>query len=410
MERKTKYQYTYFIYPYLIEEKNYTKYLYRLLKKKNCKLKQFDTKKDIQIDRYFLPEIKEKLFWSMDLNTQASKSYETMDTKMKAKLLSEKTCNFFEYHLEEDIPGKIGEEEGIFFDITKVEIVCFQTGICFLLLKTVLNEGVNFSDVLNFNYKFRDIQSKIEHPKEYENIKIQTKKFNNMQTFSEFIEEIAGPNLQAKQINLDTDRLITYSYACLDQNSWNENTDAQSIEKDFEKFYYIKPAGAQINDRISQNEAIYQEKYMYYGFTNNSTVLLTAENNFNNYTNLLYQHENEELYHFIYHLYQKIYLKKLNYEFQKTKQFEKVKTKFLNFAKKDWIYEVTNDTKGVILEKYYRKEQNLEQTFTKLKNEYDLLFKEYEIGKNRKSNRYIFAIVSTLVILNLISLWLIFKY
>lgn len=299
MERKTKYQYTYFIYPYLIEEKNYSKYLYRLLKKKNCKLKQFDTKKDIQIDRYFLPEIKEKLFWSMDLNTEASKSYESMDNKMKAKLLSEKSCNFFEYHLEEDIPGKIGEEEGIFFDITKVEIVCFQTGICFLLLKTVLNEGANFSDVLNFNYKFRDIQSKIEHPKEYENIKIQTKKFNNMQTFSEFIEEIAGQNLQAKQINLDTDRLITYSYACLDQNSWNENTDVQSIEKDFEKFYYIKPAGAQINDRISQNEAIYQEKYMYYGFTNNSTVLLTAENNFNNYTNLLYQHENEELYHFI---------------------------------------------------------------------------------------------------------------
>ena len=41
MELKTKYQYTYFIYPYLIEENNYKNYLYKLLKNKNCKLKVF---------------------------------------------------------------------------------------------------------------------------------------------------------------------------------------------------------------------------------------------------------------------------------------------------------------------------------------------------------------------------------
>ena len=55
MELKTKYQYTYFIYPYLIEEKNYQKYLYKLLKNEQCRLKLFDNKKDIQIDSYFLP-------------------------------------------------------------------------------------------------------------------------------------------------------------------------------------------------------------------------------------------------------------------------------------------------------------------------------------------------------------------
>lgn len=45
MELKTKYQYTYFIYPYLIEEKNYQKYLYKLLKNEQCRLKLFDNKK-----------------------------------------------------------------------------------------------------------------------------------------------------------------------------------------------------------------------------------------------------------------------------------------------------------------------------------------------------------------------------
>ena len=49
MELKTKYQYTYFIYPYLIEEKNYQKYLYKLLKNEQCRLKLFDNKKDIQM-------------------------------------------------------------------------------------------------------------------------------------------------------------------------------------------------------------------------------------------------------------------------------------------------------------------------------------------------------------------------
>ena len=180
MELKTKYQYTYFIYPYLIEEKNYQKYLYKLLKNEQCRLKLFDNKKDIQIDSYFLPEIKNKMFWSLNLEQDGLKSYEAMDLKMKSAVLSKKYCNVFEYVLEKDIPGKINEKEGIFFDINKIEIVCFNTGICFILIKTALENNVNFSDVLNFNYKFRDIVSNIGHTKEYDSIKIQTKKLKTV--------------------------------------------------------------------------------------------------------------------------------------------------------------------------------------------------------------------------------------
>ena len=46
MELKTKYQYTYFIYPYVIKESRYLKYLLRLLKDKNCKLRTFKKDKD----------------------------------------------------------------------------------------------------------------------------------------------------------------------------------------------------------------------------------------------------------------------------------------------------------------------------------------------------------------------------
>ena len=65
MELKTKYQYTYFIYPYLIEEKNYQKYLYKLLKNEQCRLKLFDNKKDIQIDSYFLLNTADFIFKSI---------------------------------------------------------------------------------------------------------------------------------------------------------------------------------------------------------------------------------------------------------------------------------------------------------------------------------------------------------
>ena len=175
MDFKMKYQYTYFIYPYLIEEKKYRNYLYGLLKNPNCKLKLFDRKKDVGIDTYFLPELKEKMFWSIEKKPSEIKELELMDQKMQATILSKQPCNIFEYTLEEDVPGKIGEAGGIFFDITKVEIVCFNTGICFLLLKTALTENQDFSDVLNFNYKFRDINSKTEHSKQYEAIKIDRK-------------------------------------------------------------------------------------------------------------------------------------------------------------------------------------------------------------------------------------------
>ena len=49
MELKTKYQYTYFIYPYVIKENRYLKYLLRLLKDKNCKLRTFKKDKDLGI-------------------------------------------------------------------------------------------------------------------------------------------------------------------------------------------------------------------------------------------------------------------------------------------------------------------------------------------------------------------------
>ena len=170
----------------------------------------------------------------------------------------------------------IGEKNGIFFDITKVEIICFSTGLCFLLMKTALTENSPFTDVLNFNYKFRDIQSAVAPSKEYESIKIQTNKLNNMQSFAEFIKQIAGTNQIANKMNLDTNKLITYAYVCLNQSDWNENTNIKMIEKEFEKYRNIKPASEQVNDITYPSNNVYKVKYAYYAFSNNSILRISS--------------------------------------------------------------------------------------------------------------------------------------
>ena len=44
------------------------------------------------------------------------------------------------------------------FDITKITLVCFNTGICFMLMKTMLEGENSLANICNFNYKFRDIK------------------------------------------------------------------------------------------------------------------------------------------------------------------------------------------------------------------------------------------------------------
>ena len=60
MEEKVRYQYSYFIYPFVI--KNYENYIYSLLKNKKIKLDLFEKEKDIELYTYFHVNIKEYFF------------------------------------------------------------------------------------------------------------------------------------------------------------------------------------------------------------------------------------------------------------------------------------------------------------------------------------------------------------
>ena len=230
MELMTKYQYTYFVYPYIIEQNKYKKYLQRLLRNKKCKIRFFDKQKDIHLYTYFLPSIRQNMFWSFGLNKRAIRDFERMDTSVQSTLLSQYECNIFNYELPENLQGKVETNNGIFFEISEIKIICYKTGICFLLFKTNLENSDSFSDILNFNYKFREVNSISYDLKEYENIKIQSNLFKNVKDISVLIKEITGNNSITKKANIGNEKFFVYTYTCVDQKNWNENTENEALD------------------------------------------------------------------------------------------------------------------------------------------------------------------------------------
>ena len=401
MELMTKYQYTYFIYPYVIDSNKYKRYIQNLLKNKKYKLRIFEKEKDMHLYEYFLPDIRDYMFWSFNLTKNGIKSFEKLDVNLKANLLAEHECNIFQYDLQKDLQGKIGEKGGIFFDINQIKLICYKTGICFLVLKTVLVDNKNFTDVLNFNYKFREINSRTYNMKEYENIKLQSDIFKDVREVSSLIKEITCVKSESKKINLDNEKMIVYSYSCLDQSSWNEQTEHEMINNVFEKYRILNPATKQATDvkKCGDNEEIYQNDYARYGFSNLSTVLLTSDINTANYTTVAQKYESEYLYTYILELYKKFLLNKLNYNFNKTNEFKDVESEFLNFTKELWIQEITNDEFGKILSKKWHDKLDIEETFLKLKNKYDILHKRYNVeAASEKNGRLAIAMVVLIVI------------
>lgn len=412
MELKTKYQYTYFIYPYVVNENNYVRYLQKLLTSKDYKTKFFESDKDADLYEYFLPKVRNTMFWSMDFAKMRISKLESLDKNMQATVLGKYPCAIFEYNLKKDIQGKAGKKDGIFFDISKIEIICFNNGICFLLMKTMLEGENTLADVCNFNYKFRDIKSKLYDFKGYENIKIQTDMFEDIKEITELIKSITGNNKGAKELNLDTERFITYSYACIDQEDWNDKTNTELLEKEFYKFANVESADCVVEsmsvETKNKTAVVEKSKYELYGCSNIATVLLTSDKNSENYTKLPHIFERQYLYNYIFELYKKISLKKVNNEFKQNRKFEATKQKFIDFTQQVWIEETTNDNMGSTLEDEWNSILKLDEVYHQVKAKYDVLYKNSNIEKTAKTNKMIVVILIILLIINIINIFKLF--
>lgn len=403
MELKTNYQYTYFVHPFILKDGKYQKYLLKMLKDKNCNLKIFQKEKDLRLYKYFLPKIREFLFSSFSFSNSKLKKMEELPLETQAALLSKYSCNIFEYTLKRDIQGKVEDKKGIFFSIQKIEIICFSTGICFLCMKTNVEEAAEFSNILNFNYKFKDLNQETADLDGYDNIRLQTDSFSDVESFRDFIKNITGSNIEAMKLNLDTEKFLTYSYSCIDQSAWNQENGFEAIEHNFIKYANILPADNSRNFELEKVKTFSKWKYAKLGLTKSGMVLFSSSQDMNNYTILPDEYENQYLYTYILNLYKKIYLKKLELEFKNASKVKKVRKNFIDFTKNLWIQEITEDETGTLLNHKLQEVFELEKLYNEVKNKYDVLYKELNIEKNRKSTIVIAVILVTSLIFNILN-------
>ena len=402
MELKTNYQYTYFIYPFVIKEGKYQKYILKMLRDKDFRLKTFQKEKDFKMYQYFLPKTRDFLFSSFSFGSSKIKKLEELPDETRAAILSKYPCNIFEYRIKKDIQGKIEDSKGIFFTISKLEIVCFESGICFLVMKTNVEDDNNFSNILNFNYKFRDINSDVGLD-DYDNIRLQTNSFENAETFKSFIRKITGANLDAVKLDIDTERFLTYSYICIDQEAWNSNSDFEKIIHHYIRFANVLPAD---NSRKLEEEkitTISAWKYAKLALSKLGVMLFSSSEDMNNYTILPDEFENQFLYTYIINLYKKIYLKKIELQLKNPKQVKKARKEFIEFTKNLWIREITDDETGTMLNHRIGETLELESLYNQVKNKYDILYKDLNIEKNKISTIVIGLVLVASLIFNILN-------
>lgn len=411
MELRTRYQYTYFIHNFIVKENKYTKYILKLLKDPRFKLRIFDKNKDLEIYTGFLPKIREFLFKTFDLgDKQKLSNFNELPLETRAALLSKYPSITFEYNLKQDIQGKTVDENSIFFKIQKVGVVLFNTGICFLYLKTNIEDSEDFADILNFNYKFRDIKQECNNLKNYENIKVQADSFENIEALQDFINNITGPNIEALRLNLDIERFYTYSYTCIKQDAWNMNTSFENIKQDFLKYVNILSNDTNPNSVVDENsKVIANSKYSKIGISKLGVNLLSSECDINNFSVLPYEFENQYFYTYILSLYLKIYIKKLNYEFKEGKNIEETRKKFVDFTKNLWIQEITTDDMESLYYTYLKDVLEIEKLYNDVKNKYNILYSELKIEKNEKMTSILILVLIIAIVFNVINIITYFK-
>ncbi len=401
MELKTKLQYTYFIHTFLIEKGRYEKYISKMLKDEKFNLKIFQKENDIELYSYFLPRMRNFLFKTFELNKERIEKLDELPFETKCAIIAEMPCVTFEYDLKKDLKGKTVDDNCIFFKIEKVSVICFNTGVCFLALKTNIDGSEKFSDVLNFNNKFRDINNEYNN---YYDIKLQADYFDDLKEIRSFIIDITGPNFDAMKIDLDVERFYTFGYTCIEQSEWNVNTSFESIREEFVKYIEILPENDGVN-KEENSKILSNSKFSKIGVTKLGVNLLSSDVDINNYTILPKQYENQYFYTYILALYTKVYLKKLDYDFKIGKNIEKTRKEFIDFTKKIWVQEATSEDFGSLLYQNIRKALEVEAQYEKIKNKYDILYRELKIEKTEKMSIFIAIVLVITLIFNILN-WL----
>ncbi len=380
---KIKYQYTYFISSFLIE--NYDEYVLNLLKDKRFKLNIFNKDKNVEIDNYFVEEVKRIMFNTIKLSDEEQKKLQNEDENI-LKLPSVNFEYLFSNAEAEDTEGN----NSIFFKIDKLELMCFKTGIGFLIVKTYLDDNTDIKRLLDFNYKFTKEYLESHKIDIDDKITIKNSEYKDEEDLINLFKEITQNKLQE-----DT---YTYSYVCIDGEDWNQQTNFASLENTFIKLANALPSNEKVIEEI---ETAQKSDFIKIGVGKNSTALITNSLETYNFTKLPFEYETKYLYSLIFGLYQKELLKRINANFKQ--KFKLIKKGIDNFINNVFIKEITKENIGTKLFNMWYQKLEIPNNYLEICNKYEMAYKDEKLRKTKRNNIIIWCILGVCVITNIIN-------
>ena len=204
-------------------------------------------------------------------------------------------------------------------------------------------------------------------------------------------------------MDIDTERFLTYSYVCVDQQVWNSTNSFENIKEHYTKYANILPADDIRYMDCDKLQSFSKWKYAKLGLSKLGIMLFSSSADMNNYTILPDEYENQYFYTYILNLYKKLYLKKLGLEFKDARKIKKARKKFIEFTKNLWIQEITEDEVGTLLNHKLQETFELETLYGEVKIKYDTLYKELNIEKDRKTTIVIAVVLVASLVFNILN-------
>lgn len=380
MGRVCKYQYTHFIYPFVVESKKYDDFLKMILKdQKNWSLKMYDPQADYDVCSFFLPYMKNFLFKTLYWSKNEQKAFKNYTLKQKYNKLKKIPCLNFEYNLGKIKTGNvtIKDEENINFDISRIRLIIFEPGICFLDIKTEIDtygKYIDFDTILDFNFGFRELTPRGDTKVSVN--KLKANNIDNIKSISSFIESVTNGYETNNVDKLYYNKMFTYSYVCLDESEWKDEMDFKNIENDFYRFQYVVESSSQSKFNTECEKLIKNRysrwQYSMFGFSNESGVVLVSEKEKYNITKMPHYFDNVYIYMMILGLYQRIRLLNFSQELlisskSRVSRMQNRLTEFVHFS---WFSQITNSEHGEDIWKKWQEALDLHELFEEVHKEY----------------------------------------
>lgn len=369
-----KYQYTHFIYPFTIENGKYESFLKSILSPKNLwEFKIHEEKEDEESYNFFLPYMKKFLFPTLTWDNEYVKEFKGANKSKQLNMIKKSTCLTFNLNLNILKKGTNYKKSfgQILFDILEIKLICFETGICFIDIKTEIEDtgSINFNQILDFNEAFRNIMNK-------EITTLKAKDIDNINDISVFIKSVISL-YETKDISRKAyDKMFTYSYVCLDKECWNKKQDYLKIKNEFYKLQYVMNSSSSAIFNL-ENETLNSNSYSRwqfseFGFSKESGVVLVSDAEKYNITKMPYNYEKKYLYMLLLAFYQRVSLINFSQDLiQNSKHTIKPLKKKLNkFTHSSWFSQITNSENGMDIWKKWQEAFELKELYDEVHREY----------------------------------------